>query len=336
MMMTNKTVDINEIIIRYLDASATQEEKICLLQWLKKSEKNRSDFVETRDLWLACEVVTDNELEVEIALDRFKSRILSERNRFPVRRERSSLFFIQVAAVFLLLIGIGYWFAIRPNFGTKELLVKNQIITANGSKGRFELPDGTIVWLNGNSKLTYWDSYTNGKRDVTLKGEAYFEVKKNANSPFSVQLGDLVIQVLGTKFNVSNYGTDRMIKTALLSGSIKITGSTFKNEVILKPDQLFTYSKQLNKGFVDKVEAQLYANWIKDKLIFDNEKLSDIMICLEGWYGVAFNCNKSFAENTRMSFTVRGESIDEILSAMEMIVPIKYDIKDNEVTIFPK
>lgn len=335
-MMTNKTVDINEIIIRYLDASATQEEKICLLQWLKESEKNRSDFVETRDLWLACEVVTDNELEVEIALNRFKGRILEERKKISVRQERSSLFFIQVAAVFLLLLGFSYWFVIRPDFVTKELLVKNQIITANGSKGRFELPDGTIVWLNGNSTLTYWDSYTNGKRDVTLKGEAYFDVKKNTNSPFSVQLGDLTVQVLGTKFNVSNYGTDRMVKMALLSGSIKITGTELKKELILKPDELYTYSRQSGKGYIEQVEAQLYANWIKDKLVFDNEKLSDIIICLEGWYGVSFNCKKSFAERTRMSFTVRGESIDEILSAMEMIVPIKYDIKDDEVTIHPK
>lgn len=336
MIMTNKTTDINEIIIRYLNASATQEEKVYLLQWLKESENNRSDFVETRDLWLACDVVSDNELEVEIALEKFKSRILSESKRISVLRERSTIFYKQVAAACLLLIGIGSWFALRSHFGTQALMVKNQLITADGSKGRFELPDGTIVWLNGNSSLTYLDSFTDGKRDVTLNGEAYFEVTKNKNSPFSIQLGDLAIQVLGTKFNVSNYGTDREIKTALLSGSIKITGTALNKEVILKPDQLFTYSKQSNKGSVDSVEAQLYANWIKDKLIFDHEKLSDILICLEGWYGVTFNCNKSFAETTRMSFTVRGESIDEILSAMEMIVPIKYDKKGNEVTIFSK
>ena len=184
--MKESTNDINEIIIRYLDGSAALEEKMLLLRWLKQSDGNRDDFAVTRDLWLSCNVAAGNELEVDIALEKVKDRILLEQGRMERESlaERKTLSVVlrwtRVAAVLLLLLGIGYGIGSWREHSVSDVIVQNQLITAKGSKGRFTLPDGSVVWLNSETKLTYPNQFTGNRRFVSLEGEAYFEVAKDA------------------------------------------------------------------------------------------------------------------------------------------------------------
>lgn len=334
-MENNNTTDIHLIIIRYLDGSAALEEKAALLQWLKCSEENRNDFTDTRDLWLSSyEAVAENELDIEIALERLRSRILKEYKRSqPPKRKWNSWY--QAAAVLLVLLGMGYWFSSRFS-PAEKVVTQYQLITAKGSKGRFTLPDGSIVWLNSESKLSYPESFRADKRLVTLEGEGYFEVAENKDKPFIVQAGLIDVEVLGTAFDISNYPSQNLLETVLLNGSVKISGERFGKDIILKPDQIFEYNRSTNKATISSTTARLHVDWIKDRLVFDNDRLSDILISMEGWYNLSIDCPKDFAEKTRMSFTIRGESIDEILKAMSLIVPIRYEITPDNVTIIPK
>ena len=181
--MEKETNDINEIIIRYLDGSASLDEKIRLLGWLRETEGNRSDFMTTRDLWIACRAVEGSELEVDIALGKFRQRIQQEQER--IGREQSARWHLPVwarwagiAATVLLVLAMGYGIGKRTQ-NASLIAVQNQLITAQGSKGRFTLPDGSVVWLNEASKLTYPDRFAGDKREVVLEGEAYFEVEKD-------------------------------------------------------------------------------------------------------------------------------------------------------------
>lgn len=328
------TTNIDIIIIRYLDGSASLEEKLQILQWLKESEKNRCDFTDTRDLWLSCNVASDNELEVDIALDRLKTRILSEHKRIERKTRRSFIHWYQVAAVVLVLLGWYFWFSNEPP--EPKLIVQNQLITAKGSKGKFTLPDSTVVWLNSESRLVYPDQFADGKRIVTLVGGAYFEVVKDEKRPFIVKAGDINLEVLGTSFNISSYPFKDYIETALLSGSVKITGNSVHTETYLKPNEVFKYQKESLSSSIKPANASLYADWIKDRLTFDNCPLSDILISMEGWYNTDIVCPEKFAESTYMSFTIRQENMDEILRAISFIIPIKYQIKDEKIFIIPK
>ena len=332
--MENFTTDINFIIIRYLDGSASLEEKRQLLQWLKESEKNRSDFTDTRDLWLSCNASADNELEVDIALDGLKMRIMNEHERIGKKTRRSFIRWYQAAAVLLVLFGLYFWLSIEQT--EPKLMVQNQLITAKGSKGKFTLPDGTVVWLNSESRLVYPDQFADGKRTVNLVGGAYFEVVKDEKKPFIVKAGDVDVEVLGTSFNISSYPFKDNIETALLSGSVKISGPSVRREIYLKPNEVFEYKKDLHAVSVKSVNASLYADWIKDRLVFDNRPLSDILISMEGWYNMDIVCPEKFAESTYMSFTIRQEDIDEILRAMSFIIPISYQIKNGKAFIMPK
>lgn len=340
--MKEKTHDINEIIIRYLDGSAKLKEKILLLQWLKQSNDNRNDFTATRDLWLSCNVAAGNELEVDVALEKLKNRILQEQARMEkeLHAKRKTISVIlrwtQIAAVLLLLLGIGYGIGSWRGRSGQEVIIQNQLITAKGSKGRFTLPDGSVVWLNSETKLTYPNPFTGKKRLVTLEGEGYFEVAKDAKKPFVVQAGEVDIEVLGTSFNVDSYSSDEFVQTALLNGSVKITGKAIKNPIYLKPNELFKYRKSDQVSSVEEAKVGWYADWIKDRLVFDNDYLSDILISMEGRYNMDIECPKQFAASTRLSFTIRQESIEEVMKAISLITPIKYEIRENKVYITPK
>lgn len=328
--MEKIAIDINEIIIRYLDGSASFEEKVQLLQCLKHSDENRDDFISTRDLWLSCSVAEANELEVDIALDRLKSRIMSQQEQIKPTVRRFQ--WTQIAATLLLLLGLSYWFTSSDG----DVIIQNQLITADGSKGRFTLPDGSVVWLNSGTKLTYLDQFAGDKRLVSLEGGAYFEVAKDVEKPFVVQMDQLDVEVLGTNFNISNYANKDFFETTLLNGSVKITGEAIKEEVILLPNQLFEYQRSSHEFKVKTVKASLYADWIKDRLVFDNQSLSDIFVSMEGWYNVKIECPEGFANKTKVSFTIRQESLEEILDAMTFIIPMKYNLTTNNVYVEPK
>lgn len=338
-----KTVEINEIIIRYLDGSAALDEKVQLLHWLQQSDVNRADFINTRDLWFSCNVASGNELEVDIALGKLKNRILQEQQRInshslptTSRQVLRLTRWIGAAAVLLLLIGIGYGLGTWNRQSSEEMLVQNQLITAKGSKGRFILPDGSVVWLNSETKLTFPERFAGNKREVVLEGEAYFEVATDAKKPFVIQVGDLNVEVLGTSFNVNNYSSNEFIQTALLSGSVKISGKSVDEPVYLKPNELFEFRKSDHTATVGNAKVGLYADWIKDRLVFDNDYLSDILISMEGRYSMDINCPPQFAATTRMSFTIRQETIEEVLKLMSFIAPIQYEIKDGKAYLEPK
>ena len=313
-----------------------------MLQWLKQSDHNRDDFTATRDLWLSCNVAAGDELAVDIALGKLKDRILQEQGRMEKesRAERKPLSVIlrwtRVAAVLLLLLGIGYAIGSWREHSVPDIVVQNQLITAKGSKGRFTLPDGSVVWLNSETRLTYPNQFAGDKRLVTLEGEAYFEVAKDAKKPFVVQAGEIDVEVLGTCFNVDSYSSDELVQTALLNGSVKISGKTIKEPVYLKPNELFRYRKSDQVSSVEEAKVGLYADWIKDRLVFDNDYLSDILISMEGRYNMDIECPKPFAASTRLSFTIRQESIEEVLEAISLIAPIRYEIKDRKAYIIPE
>lgn len=340
--MKEETHDINEIIIRYLDGSAELEEKRLLLRWLKQSDDNRDDFIATRDLWLSCNVAAGNELEIDIALGKLKNRILLEQGRMerdlPAKRNTLSvvLRWTRIAAVLLLLLGIGYGIGSWREHSAPDVIVQNQLITAKGSKGRFTLPDGSVVWLNSETKLTYPNQFADDRRLVSLEGEAYFEVAKDAKKPFVVQAGEIDVEVLGTCFDLDSYSSGEFVKTALLNGSVKISGKALKDPVYLKPDELFRYRKSDQIASVEEAKVGLYTDWIKDRLVFDNDCLADILISMEGRYNMDIECPRQFAASTRLSFTIRQESIEEVMEAMSLIAPIRYEIKKNKVYITPR
>jgi len=326
----------DDIIIKYLGNSATEKELSELLQWLEESENNRNKFKEIYDLWLNSNAALIDDTDVEVALSKLRQKAIPFTEKKVSGRFSLNHYFLRIAASILLLLSAGY---IGYNIkGVKEQppVVMNKLLTAADGKGQFILPDGSKVWLNANSTLEYPETFTGGKRIVKLNGEALFQVEKNPDLPFIVKADEMDIEVLGTRFLVQNYPNKASIETVFVEGSIKIGGSYFPESLILVPGQLVSYNRINAEKSIRTVKSEDYINWINPKLVFDNTLLANIIINLEKWYGVDIIASPELAEKTYMSFTVRRESLEEVLKFMSITAPIIYNWKDDKLYLSSK
>ncbi len=335
--MKNILVLHNDIIIRYLDGSASSEEKILLLDWLKENDQNRKMFADIKNIWVSTMVIYSDDLETEVALDKFRERIREYQSKAD-RKKKILYYSWRVAAFVAIVLGFSYFLSQYTGIFTHKdrLAVVNQVIMPAGSKGSISLPDGSLVWLNSSSKIIFPEVFDGENRSVRLEGEAYFDVVRNEKQPFIVQLGEMEVTVLGTQFNISGYDSRDEIETTLLSGSVRVRMEDSKEEFILKPDEKFSYSKSEKRSSVEPVRAGIYTSWATDRLVFDNEKLGDVLLKLERWYNIRIVCPKSLSEKVRISFTLRLETKEQTFKAMSEVAPIKYRINEDEVFIYEK
>lgn len=333
--MGNNSFDINEIIIRYLDESASETEIQYLSDWIDQSDSNKKWFLETRDLWLSC-ISDSDDKQTEQALNKLKERICSnEEKDKTLRFKYYSSYLLRIAAILLLAVGVSYFFLKYSSF-FKRHTVMEELVSVEKQKEPFTLPDGSRVWLNVNSKLIYPEKFAHNMREVQLEGGAFFDVINNKQSPFHIRLDNMVVEVLGTQLDISNYKDTEILQTVLVKGSIQITGIQLKEPVLLRPDEKFTYSKIDNKAKIEKVDAQDYISWRDKELIFDNESLSNIIINLERWYGVKIECGSTLDKRIRLSFTVKEESLEDILQVMTLVAPIRYKQESDKIILIPK
>lgn len=257
-------------------------------------------------------------------------------------RKTSSNFIIflrKYAAVLILGLCLG-------TIGTYIILNKNSFdkisyvhkINPKGNRTSFLLPDGSKVWLNAESKIIYPQKFKNSKREVYLKGEAYFEVKKDVYKPFIVITDDIEIDVLGTRFNVSAYPDDETVETTLVEGKIGISDfskePTQKNRYILKKNFKASFNKKDQEFSFNKVDVKPFTSWTKGKLIFDNVSFSEIRKKLERNYDVQFVTGAEILEEYNYTITITDESIEEIMQLIQKTSPIDFQIENKRIYIF--
>ena len=202
------------------------------------------------------------------------------------------------------------------------------------------LPDGTIVKMGPNSQLTYPQSFTGGTREVELIGQAFFDVAKDPDKPFTVHGTDIAVTALGTAFEVFNYGYEERAETILLNGKVKIKvegkRQAADGEVVLNPNEMFVYDKLKKSVKVKSVKADNYLSWRNGLLNFENEKLETIISRLEPWFGEHIKCPKSIAEKYRFTFKVRGESLETLLQFLSSTSPIRYKKNETDFELYIK
>ncbi len=192
-----------------------------------------------------------------------------------------------------------------------------------GVRTKFVLPDGTTGFLNSGSTLEYPVIFTNG-RNVTLKGEAYFEVKRDDDHPFIVNTPNLKTRVLGTKFNVIAYENENSEEIILKEGKVEVYSNQGEKLETLQPDQklvLNTQTRQYNKN---QVEANQYVSWTKGKLIFRNESIQQVANRLGRWYNAEIEIRDPELLKYAFRATFIDEPIEEVLKLLAKTAPLKY------------
>nr|WP_121272743.1 FecR family protein [Pedobacter schmidteae] len=201
------------------------------------------------------------------------------------------------------------------------------IHTPRGGTYQIDLQDGTRVWLNAASSLTYHQSLNkHGQRIVTLNGEAYFEVAKDKAHPFIVQSKKQRVEVLGTHFNISNYDDDSTARTTLLEGSVKI------NEAQLKPGQQSVLTD--NQLKVIPADIELAMAWKNDDFVFKGEDFKTTMRKIARWYDVDIVYDQHLAENIELGGWVsRKSKLSEVLRRIELAGNVHFKIEGRKIIV---
>lgn len=205
----------------------------------------------------------------------------------------------------------------------------NTVIIPYGCTYTVELPDGTRVWLNACSRLSY-DSRMG--RHVELQGEGYFEVE-HAKSPFDVVCGDVTVRVYGTRFNVKTFGERERVQTVLVEGSVGIRYGNAGDEVMLSPGERAETSDD-GRTTIRPVDTYRYTAWMQGVFIFENAALEEILAELAKWYNVDFRfADKEMAGERIMASFSRELPLDEILSMLGTISRVQFKTEGRTIYV---
>lgn len=223
--------------------------------------------------------------------------------------------------------------------GVKNSNKLNELIIPYGKRSQMVLEDGTKIWLNAGSRIAFPTKFENNSRIVYLDGEAYFEVAHHEKHPFYVDVNNIEVRVLGTRFNVSAYSSDLLIETVLLEGEVAIreTGRFpfLKKEIVLRPDQKAIYNKEQKiTQVVNELNPDHSIGWIKGWFNFSQQRLVDILNKLQRFYNVRFEYDAGFISNELITGKLDlKNSIEDILAFLSDLSKVEFSIKDNTVFV---
>lgn len=261
------------------------------------------------------------------------SWMLLEKRLPRLRRHTLSLRITVAAAAVAVLCLMGwsayYMFAPIP-LQTVSTLAETRSIT---------LPDRSVIVLNRYSSLTYPERFRGKERRVQLKGEAYFEVSKDAGHPFKVEAEDVMVQVLGTHFNVEAYPEDTQVKATLLEGSVAVSliGQT-EERLVLSPNESAIYNKEMKSLTLQtETDAAEEIVWQNGTLLFKSVPLQEIARQLSNAFHTDIRIESADLQNYRMTATFTdGETLEEILSLLCRHQKFEYTKTNNGITITQK
>jgi len=199
----------------------------------------------------------------------------------------------------------------------------NQVIVPYGKNTSIVLSDGTRAFLNAGSRLIYPSRFTRKTREVYLFGEAFFEVAHNQDKPFIVKTNDIDVEVLGTKFNLSVYPSDKFIETVLVEGKVRISENGHRllnKEYILQPNQRAAYNRDSEETEISNVDVEHYVSWHKGYLNFESLELNRVIKKLERYYNIKIVLNDPMLGLQKISGKLKLQDSEE--SAMNVLVNV--------------
>ncbi|MCF7568530.1 DUF4974 domain-containing protein [Sabulilitoribacter arenilitoris] len=320
-------------LLRYLNGNMDSVEKRKTIEWIRKSPENHKVF---------------NILKAEYIASTFKdvpnnnSDFFFERFKNIIKKRKLDKYLYAAASVFVLFLFL--WNANnKPNNiviqNNPQVVSKNiipeeiNLITYRGDKKEIYLPDGSKIVLNAESELIYPKEFNDSIREVTLIGEAFFDIKRNVNKPFIVNTNSIKIKVLGTSFNVKSYDKDKKVETTLVTGKVELIKDK-ETPIVLAPSQKAVFYKKENKLEIEEVKSlEVVVAWKEGKLIFKKTSLQEVVIDLERKYNVKININSQKLLNYEYTGTFDNLSIDEVLKLLTISSPIKYTIKNGKIIL---
>ena len=252
----------------------------------------------------------------------------------PKRPQKFSVL-LRYAAVFVLALGITYYISQigKDKSGSRLTTIE----APAGTRTVIILPDSSKVWLNAHSKISFSANFGSDNRNVTLEGEAFFDVVRR-KAPFSIHTPVYNITVLGTAFNVKAYSDDDESATTLVRGSLqveRVTSSGEREKIILKPNEKVLLSNRKDAAFVLKkeIDAEGESAWKDGWLSVRGESLDELARKIERLYDVKINFQDPSLESYRYTGRIRQLSLEQVLKALALTSPVEFTIQEKAVIL---
>lgn len=329
-------------IINYLAGDLSDEEKQHMENKLAQNPEYKAKFEELKETWGEPGFASDvKRINIAHEWSVFKSLQNSmELSQTNFRSHKIRLIIrYAAAAVILIATTLGSFLYLKNPAGVqspkveqivyyipehKAMKTTEKVIETNtkkvkinipkGERRQITLPDGSRVWLNSRSSLSYASSFNQQSRDVILEGEAYFEVAHNPTKPFHVKAKGIIIEVLGTVFNVSAYPEDEEVETALISGKISMIDTLSEKLIILQPKEAVLVDLKLRSTTKSEFRTDIYSAWKDGELVFSGESPQKVFERLERTFNKTFRFNPTIFEDKKLTAHFqKGESLERIL-----------------------
>jgi transmembrane sensor len=311
------------IINKFISGKRLTEDEFAFLDNLLNNLNYRTQLTHMlEEKWEQSEIE-----EVKIRFEQIKEKIGV--STYRLRMNRLFIVLGKAAAVLFipLLAAVLYYYTSQP--------VSHEMLTLSTEKGEISnviLPDGSRVWLNVDSRLSYPVSYGIKSRNLELEGEAYFEVAKNEEVPFEVTAGNLTTKALGTHFVISAYPESSTIKSSLIEGSVEV--NCVNNQKILKPGQQVILDKVNRKLAVQSFDEEYELGWKNDQLIFRLTPFDDVITKLEKWYDINIEYNQDLFQSETLTVRFeKHETLEQVLRVFSKANGFSYSVEGKNIII---
>jgi transmembrane sensor len=340
-----------DLLARYLNSECDSEETQQVELWINASVEHKLEFEKLEKAWdLAGAGAGFEKWNAKGSKEQFLLKVIQNQAGIIHEKEQQvQIKRLQIrnlwkyAAAAILIIGISSILVFTLP-GNRQSGAYTEVAVSKGSKSQMTLPDGSQVWLNADSKIKYASDFNEIDRSIYLEGEAYFEVAKNPSKTFIVNAGGLIVEAVGTAFNVKAYPEENVVEATLVEGSVKIgLDSKPDQRMLLKPDeQVFYYRPDEQKMVTEKmliskgIESKQFTSWINGQITINSEPLESLVVKLDRKYDVKFYFDDPALKKLRFTGVFKDETIEQILEVLKLSSPVNYRIQEREIWLSRK
>ena len=314
----NTDNSIESLIIKFLSGQASAEEKELLISWIKESPENRLQFKELQNIWQGLNPPFDPD---EIEVEKIQKDLLKKINKRLWHQHPLMIFWQRTAAILVipLILTVVYLFISHE----PEKITFQEIFAPYGTYTQVNLPDDSKVWLNAGSSIKYPTRFKKGSREVSLNGEAYFEVESDRKNPFTVHTSHVDVRATGTVFNVEAYPTDSIASVTMVRGKLGVTMNN-QSQIGLIPGERASFNKNTLQCRIEKTDPYKWYAWKDGLMVFRDDPLEYVFKRLGQTFNVEIKVMDKEIANQLYRATFREESLSEILRLLKLTAPIRY------------
>ena len=334
-MKTNNNIENWDLIAKYYSDECSQEEINELYKWRDENKENQILFNQVKqDIEIINLNKSMNKINVDSAWEKLKNRIQEDEQTVPVMEEEKVRFLafpavLKFAATIVILLGIGFFSTkIYQKISNKNITLEYALLNKLGEE--IELPDGSTVVLNSDSKISYPKVFASNERRIELEGEAFFNVTKNPEQPFIIEAKNAEVKVLGTSFNVNANIPGNKVEVFVETGLVQL--SRLKNgdeKILINPGDVGV----LSTGKLTKEENhnQNIIAWKTKEIVFHEDNLEDVIETLNKIYKTNIECENPDVLKLRYTSTFKNQDIDSILNVICLTFNLKIESTEDQI-----